>query len=274
MRAIFFCLITLSLAHAAPAQSSLDPSTSANDKSATSKTGDALTGVRVLAPGESINAPAGNSAAEPSLFLKGLSSLRSGEYAQAIELLRRAVEQQPNDAVAYAKLGVSYAAMHDYEKAVVALKMAIRIKPAVIDAEDYYELCNSYNALEKYSQALDAIKLANYVKRAEQADAVNANRPPAWAELHYSAGLALYNLRRYRDALKELQQVVAADPKQTLAHFGLAITHLATGDYGLAEKEQQILETLDPVYAARIAKMLAQRSQNPMGMVFVFKGGP
>ena len=280
VRAIYLCLIALMLTQVGRAQDGLTTSTppatsEAVNKPAPNKTSDGLSDVRILRPGESVaKAPTPSPAFEPSLYLKGLTFLQSGEYAQAVEMLRKAVEQNPNDAVAYGKLGVAYAAMKQYKEAVVVLKMAIRMKPEVIDAEDYYQLSNAYNVLEKYSLAYDAIKVALYIKRAEKAELGNENRFPTWADLQYSAGLSLYNLRRYGDAIKELKQVIEANPKHVLGHFGMAVTYLATGDYNAAEKEQQVLETLDAGYAAKIAKVLAQRSENPQGMVFVFKTKP
>src|ERR1051325_137847 len=280
VRAIYLCLIALTLTQVGQAQDRINTSTPpANTepvtKPAPNKTSDGLSDARVLAPGERVVVPSVPTASfEPSLYLKGLTFLQSGEYPQAVEMLRKAVEQNPNDAVAYGKLGVAYAALKQYKEAVVVLKMAIHIKPAVIDAEDYYQLSNAYNVLEKYSQAYDAIKLALYIKRAERAESGNENRFPTCADLHYSAALSLYNLRRYHDALEELKQVIEANPKHVLGHFGIAVTYLATGDYTAAEKEQQLLESLDPGLAAKVAKVLAQRSQNPQGMVFIFKTQP
>ncbi|MEO7971269.1 MAG: tetratricopeptide repeat protein, partial [bacterium] len=98
---------------------------------------------------------------------------------------------------------------------------------------------------------------------------------PAMADLHYSAGLALYNLQRYRDALEELKQVVALNPKHAPGQFGLALAYLASGDRKAAEKQQEVLEPLDPVYAAKLAKLLTVRSDDPQGaLVFVFKSNP
>jgi tetratricopeptide (TPR) repeat protein len=146
----------------------------------------------------------------------------------------------------------------------------------VVDAQDYYHLSRAYTALEKFPLALEAIKLALYIKRAEQVNTENGNTSgaPSMADLHYSAGLAFYNLQRYREALEELKQVIALNPKHAPGYFGLALTYLATGDRKAAEKQQQALESLDPVYAAKIAKLLAMKSDNPQGFVFIFKVSP
>src|SRR6266436_5170833 len=167
---------------------------SAASKPTTSQPQPGLSDVKILRPGDSAATPttATASSPEPSLYLKGLTFLDTGNNAEAVEALRQAVEHDPNDAAAYGKLGVAYAALGQYKEAVVALKMAIRIKPEIVDAEDYYHLSRSYTALG-----------------------------PAMADLHYSAGLAFYNLKRFREANEESKQVIALNPKHAPGHFGL-----------------------------------------------------
>jgi tetratricopeptide (TPR) repeat protein len=202
---------------------------------------------------------------EPSLYQKGLALLESGAYAEAAKTLRQAVEHDPNNAAAYGKLGVAYAALGQYKEAVIVLKLAIKIKPEIVDAEEYYQLSRAYGALEKFPQALDAIKQALYAKRAEQANLENGNASkfPSMADLHYATGLAYYNLRIYYAAIEELKQALALNPKHAPAYFGLALTYLANGDRKSAEKQQRPLESLDPVYAAQLAKLLATKPNDP-----------
>ncbi|HBB87826.1 MAG TPA: hypothetical protein DC047_09445 [Blastocatellia bacterium] len=289
MRFIFsgvcFALIVFGFSEIARAQAALTSSAappaanSTASKPATSEPPQGLADVKILLPGEpaAISTTATASSAEPSLYLKGLTFLDTGHNAEAVETLRLAVERDPNDAAAYGKLGVAYSALKQYKEAVVVFKMAIRIKPAIVDAEDYYHLSRAYTALEKFPLALEAIKLALYIKRAEQVNAENGSmsRAPAMADLHYSAGLALFNLQRYREALEELKQVVALNPQHAPGQFGLALTYLATGQRKAAEKQQEVLEPLDPVYAAKLAKLLAIKSDSTQGaLVFVFKANP
>lgn len=282
---VCFALIVFGLAQTGRAQAELTTSAtapSANssvNKSDPSQPQQGLTNVKILLPGDSAAIPGTATApsAEPSLYLKGLTFLDTGQNAEAVETLRQAVEHDPNDAAAYGKLGVAYATLKQYKEAVVVFKLAIRIKPGVVDSEDYYHLSRAYTALEKFPLALEAIKLALLIKRAEQVNAENGSmsRAPAMADLHYCAGLALYNLQRYRDALEELKQVLALNPKHAPGQFGLALAYLATGDRKAAEKQQEVLEPLDPVYAAKLAKLLTVRSDDPQGaLVFVFKANP
>lgn len=279
---VCFCLIVFALPQAIQAQEQLttsaNPTASSASKPTASEVKEGLSDVKILLPGESPAIPKTMTepSAEPSLYLKGLTFLETGRNEEAVAMLRQAVERDPNDAASYGKLGVAYAMLGQYKEAVVVLKMAIRIKPEIVDAQDYYQLSRSYTALEKFSLALDAIKLALYIRRAEQvnSESKNISRGPSFAELHYAAGLAFYNLRRYREAAEELKQTITLNSKHALGHFGLALTCLATGDRKGAEKQQQALESLDPVYAAKIAKLLALRTDPQQGLVFVFKASP
>ncbi len=259
-------------------QSATPPANSIVSKSKPSELKEGLSDVRILGPGDTTPIPPAptQSSPEPSLYLKGLTFLTTGNNAEAVETLKQATQRDPNDAAAYAKLGLAYAALRQYKEAVIVLKMAIRIKPEIVGVEEYYQLSIAYSALEKYSQALEAIKLAQYIKRAEQINpgSGSVSGAPSMADLHYSTGLTLYNLRRYRDAMNELKQVIELNPKHAQAYFGLALTYLAVGDRRSAEKLHETLEALDPGYAAKIAKILSTKSDTPQGLVFIFKTTP
>jgi tetratricopeptide (TPR) repeat protein len=208
-----------------------------------------------------------------SFYTKGLTFLASGRYADAAEALREATRRDPNDAAAYAKLGLAYAALQNYEEAVVVFKMAIRIKPEMVDAEAHYQLGNAYLSLGKNSQALETYKQAMYIKRAEKADpeSGNATKAPSFPDLHYSTGLAYYNLGRFSNAIEELKRAIALNPDMAQAYYGLGLSQIASGDRKSAEKQEKILESLNPVYAAKLAKLLSSSPNNPQGFGFVFQ---
>jgi tetratricopeptide (TPR) repeat protein len=212
-----------------------------------------------------------------SLYEKGLGLLASGHASEAVEALEQATNLDPNNAAAYAKLGIAYATSRQYWEAIVVFKMAQRIKPEVMDAEAYYQFSNAYSALGKFSDALQAIKQAIYIKRAERAnpETVNFGGFPSLADLQYSAGLTYYNLRRYRNSIEELKEVIALNPKLAQGYYGLALAYVAIGDRKSAQKQQEILESLDPVYAAKIAKSLSTAANNTrQGFGSVHKNGP
>jgi TonB family protein len=210
-----------------------------------------------------------------SFYEKGIALLASGQNSEAVEALRQATNLDPNNAAAYAKLGIAYAKAQQYPEAIAVLKIAIRIKPEVVDAEAYYRFSNAYSTLGKFGDALKAIKQAIYIKRAEQANPDTASTGfPSLADLHYSAGLTYYNLRRYSSSIEEWKQVITLNPKLTQGYFGLALAYIAIGDRKSAEKQQKILESLDPDDAAKVANALSNANTAPQNFGFVYKKNP
>lgn len=244
----------------------------------TNQTNPGISDLKILQPGESVETEPLPEAASltpaASFYEKGLEFLASGKHSEAVEALKQATNLDPNNAAAYAKLGIAYAAARQYKEAIAVMKIAIRIKPEMVDAEAYYHFSSAYSGVEKFSDALKAIKQAIYIKRAEQANPETETFPrfPTLADLHYSAGLAYFNLRRYRDAIEELKQVIALNPKSAQAYYGLALSYIVIGDRKSAQKQQATLESLDPAYAAKVAKYLSTTTNNTQqGFGFVFK---
>ncbi len=252
----------------------------ASNQLKTSQSGPAVSDLKIIQPGElselNTKAAAESPVQPPSLYDQGLEHLALGRLSEAAAVFRQATDRNPNDAAAYAKLGIAYAALRQNQEAVVVLKMAIKINPAVVDAEAYYHLSNAYTAQRKFPNALEAIKQAMYIARAEQAnpELANAFRFPSLADLHYSTGLTYYNLRRYSAAIDELKQATTLNPKLAQAHYGLALSYLANGERKSAEKQRTVLEGLDPVYAAKIAKLLVPNFNDRQGFGFVLSTSP
>ena len=253
----------------------------ASSKLNSSQSNQGLSDVKILQPGDPVETdpePAADSLTPAASFYeKGLELMAAGHNSEAVKALEQATNLDPNNAAAYAKLGIAYATARRNWEAIVVLKMALRIKPEVVDAEAYYQFSSAYSALGKFSDALEAIKQAIYIKRAERAnpETVNFAGFPTMADLHYSAGLTYYNLRRYSSSIEELKEALALNPKLAQGYYGLALAHIANGDRKSAQKQQEILESLDPVYAAKIAKSLSTSANNPrQGFGFVYKNGP
>jgi TonB family protein len=219
---------------------------------------------------EGIVKPEGSSAAEQSppinssdaataLYKKGLSYLTLGRHAEAVDALKQAVQADPNNAVAYGKLGLAYSGLHQYKETVAVLKMAIRIKPEVVDAEAYYQLGQAYTALGKHSDALEAFKQALYITRAQtiDPDGAKVQRFPSLEDIHYGLALTYHNMGRYSVAIKELQQVIAMNPKFAEAYYGLVMSYVALGDRKSAEKQQKILSSLNTALGEKAANALS-----------------
>ncbi|HEU0050015.1 MAG TPA: TonB family protein [Nitrososphaera sp.] len=207
--------------------------------------------------------PISSSDAATTFYKKGLSYLTLGRHAEAVDALKQAIQADPNNAVAYEKLGLAYSGLHQYKDTVAVLKMAIRIQPEVVDAEAYYQLGQAYLALGKHSDALEALKHALYITRAQaiDPDGAKVQRFPSLEDIHYGLALTYHNMGRYSVAIKELQQVIAMNPKFAEAYYGLVLSYVALGDRKSAEKQQKILSSLNTALGEKAANALSPPSQ-------------
>jgi TonB family protein len=198
-------------------------------------------------------------------YERALTYLSPNANADGVAALKEAIQRNPNDGMAYRKLGIAYSGMGQHKEAIAVFKMAIRISPELIDAEGYHYLGHAYLALGKHSEALAAFKQAMYLMREQALDpeGKKTTKSPSPLELHYSLSLAYHQLGRYQDAIKELTQVIALNPKLAEAYYGLAVAYLGMGDRRSAEKQQTTLASLNPALADRIATALARTALTP-----------
>jgi len=190
-------------------------------------------------------------------FNKGIASLASGKYEDAVESLTQAVTVNPHDAVAYTKLGLAYSALGAHKLAITAFKQAIKLNRAFVDADSYFRLGSAYLALSDYASAIDPLKQALYgVKAKLLEDRTNSTAGPSETEINYALGRAYYGTGSYRQALKSFEIAVRLKPDFALAHYGLGLSYLEIGDNHSAEKEEQVLRKLKSPLADRLTGML------------------
>src|SRR6266567_3381397 len=215
--------------------------------------------------------PSGTNSAVPSVapssdssedaghfYTQGLSHLRAGRYTEAVAALREAVDRNPEDALAYTKLGLAYSALRRPKETVAAFKMAIRIKAQVVDAEAYYRLGTAYALLTKHSEAVGAFKQAISIIKAQmlEPDPSKYAGFPTLPDLHYDLALAYHNSGRYGDAIKELKEVTTLKPDFAEAYYGLALAYIGFGDRKSAAKQEQMVRPLNKALADKIAEAL------------------
>ncbi len=189
-------------------------------------------------------------------FDKGIASIGSGAYTDAVESLTQAVAVNPQDAIAHAKLGLAYSALGDHKPAITAFKQAIKLNRAFVDADSYFRLGISYLALSDYASALDPLKQALYgVKAKVLEDRTKSTTGPGEAEINDALGRAYYGTGSYRQAVKAFETAVQLKPDFASSHFGLGLSYLAIGDKRSAEKQEKVLRKLNSRLADRLAGM-------------------
>ncbi len=86
-------------------------------------------------------------------YNRGLASLHSGEYQQAINDLTRAIEIYPNHAAAHINRGSAYYKLGNHQQAIEDFNKAIEIDPKL--AEAYFGRGNVFFKLGSYRQTIN-----------------------------------------------------------------------------------------------------------------------
>lgn len=200
-----------------------------------------------------------NATASRSSFLQGLAHLASARYAEAVEAFEQAIQSDPEDALAYAKLGLAHSALHQSKEAVADFKTAIRLNRSIVDAESYYRLGDSYIALNDNGAAVEALTQSLYMVRASAiaSEGSGPNRQaPTLVDLHYNLGVAYYNWGHFRQAAKELEEVVRLKPDLPKAHYALGLSYFGLGDRNSAQREERILREIKSPLADKLTTVL------------------
>jgi TonB family protein len=212
--------------------------------------------------------PATSVAAEPTYSLEpaksspyeeGLSYLAAGRHAEAVAALKQSVELNPNDAIAYVRLGMAHSALQQYAEAAAVLNKAIRIKRESVDAAGYFHLGHAYVVLNQPLDAIDAFRQALYIMRAEAVSPAKENTGIVikFEDLHYNLGVAYHNARRFNDAIRQMKEVVKLNPKVAEAYYGLGVAYLALRDPRSAQSQAALLKSLDPALANKLKDAIA-----------------
>ena len=190
-------------------------------------------------------------------FNKGMASLAAAKYKEAVDSLTQAVALNPDDAIAYAKLGLAHSALGENKPAIAAFKQAIKLNRAFVDADAYFRLGLAYLAQSDYASAIEPLKQALYgVKARQLEDRTKSTAGPSEAEIHDAMGRAYYGTGSYRQAVTAFETAVRLKPNFASAHYGLGLSYLEVGDKRAAEKQEKSLRKLNPRLADRLAGML------------------
>ena len=211
----------------------------------------------VAAPVSNNNSGATDTKSFAAYFNKGIASLASAKYQEAVESLTQAVTVNPQDAIAHTKLGVAYSALGEHKSAITAFKQAIKLNRAFVDADSYFRLGVAYLALSDYASAIEPLKQALYsVKAKVLEDRTKSTAGPSEAEINDGLGRAYYGTGSYRQAVKAFETAVRLQPNLASSQFGLGLSYMEVGDKHSAEKAEHALRKLNSRLADRLAGML------------------
>jgi DNA-binding winged helix-turn-helix (wHTH) protein/tetratricopeptide (TPR) repeat protein len=171
----------------------------------------------------------------------------SGHYFEAIPLYRRAVELDPDFAMAYAALGITYGTAREYDLAAQFSQRAFELRDRVSEREKFYISVRYYmDVLDNGDRAIDVLELW---KQTYPRDFV----PRTNLAARYAA------IGRYQEALGEAREGVRLNPDAGVAYSAVAHTLICLGQLGEAGAaiEQALARRLDPPYGQYMLHAIA-----------------
>jgi len=159
---------------------------------------------------EATPAPAARDGETAALVAEAREAFVSGNFAKAEELYQKYVEQQPDNVVALANLGVAQFRQGKLTAAQLALERAIKADP-----NDAFSLTTLGAVMIEQSRIEDAI---GYLERANES---KADDP---ITLNY-LGVASSQLGQFGKAEQSLRRAITVNPDYAEAHFNLAVIY-------------------------------------------------
>lgn len=154
--------------------------------------------------------------------------MKTQDYKNAAKEYEEALKVDPENAYATLLLGMTYANLKDYDKALQYAEKAVQLQPGFTA---YYNLGLIYankNEAKKALEALDKALLAN----------------PASYQAHYQKGAIYSSRKEYEKAIEFYQQSIKLNPQYDRAILGLAGAYYFQGDKTSAQKQIEVLRKI------------------------------
>ncbi|MDD5290637.1 MAG: tetratricopeptide repeat protein [Patescibacteria group bacterium] len=181
------------------------------------------------------------------------------DYKQVLEVLEKAVADNPGDFAALNNLGVFYLKNDQAELALEQFKKAIELDSAT--AQIHFNLATAYLDNEKYNEAeaeynmakqiqfvhrlvpliQSNLRIIDILKRAEK----TGNKDEK-VDLYNQAAIIYYSRGKFSQAKKFLEKALVINPDSALTNTGLGRVYEVLGNYEEALKFYKKAQELDP----------------------------
>ena len=167
-----------------------------------------------------------------------------GRYIEAIPLFRRAVELDPDFAMAYAALGIAYGTAKESDLAAQFSQRAFELRDRVSEREKFYIAVRYYmDVLDDGDRGIEVLELW---KQTYPRDFV----PRTNLSARYAA------IGRYQEALDEAREGLRLNPDAGVAYAAVAHTLICLGQLGEAGADragigEEARPALQPLHAVR-----------------------
>jgi Flp pilus assembly protein TadD len=146
-----------------------------------------------------------------ALIEKGKQLYGNDQDEQAADAFKQAIQNDPDNAEAHLRLGMSYAALDKKDEADGEYKKSIELfkkKGESREADSYFFLGEAHSFLHQDEEAVRAYRQATKLKPEDE---------EAW----YRLGMALTRLAQYPEASSAFQKALDLDPNDSRASEGL-----------------------------------------------------
>jgi tetratricopeptide (TPR) repeat protein len=183
-------------------------------------------------------------------FERAAAAIKKKKFSDAAGLLRRVVEADPKDHLAWAHLGSVHTSLGQLPEAEQAYERALALRPDLLAAAA--NLGRLYVLGKNYGRAVELLR------------PVAARRPDS-ADVHHLLGEAYMQTEKPDDAVKHFREALRLDPAgKANMHLRLAAIHDAAGskDKAAAELEQFLAKRPDHPDRARFAQYVKDHRKN------------
>jgi len=206
-----------------------------------------------------------------ALFEQARASCRQGRLAEGVDLVRRALAIDPQQARAHNLLGMALSGLGRPEEALASFDHAIACQPDLADSHGnrgdvLIDLGRAAEALESYDRALGIApgSLETWCNRGAALQALGRHREALechdqaivlkgeYPEAHYNRGTALVALARFPDAVASFQRALAFRPDYPDAHNNLGVALARLGRHADALASYEAALALQPNHAGAL----------------------
>ncbi len=192
-------------------------------------------------------------------FGLGLAQRLKGSEADSVPLFKRAIELDPNFALAYANLGTAYNNLGAHELAVEDTKKAFELRERVSEREKFYISAHYYDTVTgEIDKAIETLELwkqtyprdwiphnnlvVAYVEIGEYEKALpdareNVRLNPTIVAPYALLGFVYAGLNRFEEAKAIEEQALTQKLDSMLLHFGLYEIAFAQGDRAAMQRQ-------------------------------------
>jgi tetratricopeptide (TPR) repeat protein len=166
---------------------------------------------------------------------QGLAYLEQDQLDEAAAEFQKAIELDPENAVAHRNLGTAYGEQGEYEEAVAAYEKAIEIDPDY--GEAYGDMAGILIFLDRISEAAAAGETA-------------IGLAPDYANAHYNLGIAYHRQGELEKAVAEFEEAIGLAPDDPKIYNNLGATYYVQGRVDDAIDAWLQVVAIDPDYAS------------------------